>query len=354
MLKDTVDPLGKSFVVYRGVETRDNATYLAKEKLSSNYMPILMGTDVERYICDWTDTFVKFIPKELKSNADISMYEVPEKILIRRTGSQLIASLDTQQFLVIKNLYVIIPKTNLNAKYLLALLNSNLLNKYNQSVLDNAGDAFAQLKKTDIEKFPIRCINFTTLRESRLHCLDEIQRLYMQFICDSDNRLLLDLAHHHLTLQPKASDVVHDLLAYLAERMLDLNKEKHALQSAFLIHLETKLEIQPQPDKHSGKVGLEALKGKDRLLNYPRDYQKNEKALSFQEIQNILLENRRRFRLYPDNRLMREIEDEYGRNVEAIEPIKQQLKLTDNLIDSVVYKLYGLTEDEVRVVEGKD
>lgn len=67
-----------------------------------------------------------------------------------------------------------------------------------------------------------------------------------------------------------------------------------------------------------------------------------------------MLENRRRFRLYPDSRLMREIEDEYGRNVEAIEPIKQQLKLTDNLIDSVVYKLYGLTEDEVRVVEGKD
>ena len=136
--------------------------------------------------------------------------------------------------------------------------------------------------------------------------------------------------------------------------MLGLNKDKSSLQSAFLTYLEAKLEMQPHPDKNSGKSGLEVLKGKDRLLNYPRDYQKDEKALSFQEVVNILLENRRHFRQYPDNRLIREIEGEYESNVEAIEKIKQQLKLTDNLINSVVYKLYELNEDEVKMIEGKN
>ena len=33
--------------------------------------------------------------------------------------------------------------------------------------------------------------------------------------------------------------------------------------------------------------------------------------------------------------------------------IKQRLALTDKLIDHIVYRLYGLTEEEIRVVEGE-
>jgi len=65
-----VEPLSRSFTVYRGVETRDNEKYLASSQLSVEYKPILMGTDVNRYICEWTGTYVKFVPEELKSNAN--------------------------------------------------------------------------------------------------------------------------------------------------------------------------------------------------------------------------------------------------------------------------------------------
>jgi len=34
-------------------------------------------------------------------------------------------------------------------------------------------------------------------------------------------------------------------------------------------------------------------------------------------------------------------------------PLKGQLERTDRLIDLVVYRLYGLTEVEVEVVEGR-
>jgi len=34
-------------------------------------------------------------------------------------------------------------------------------------------------------------------------------------------------------------------------------------------------------------------------------------------------------------------------------PLKAQLGKTDRLIDQVVYRLYGLTEEEIGVVEGK-
>ena len=34
-------------------------------------------------------------------------------------------------------------------------------------------------------------------------------------------------------------------------------------------------------------------------------------------------------------------------------PIKEQLQRTDDLIDQIVYRLYGLTDEEIAVVEGK-
>lgn len=33
-------------------------------------------------------------------------------------------------------------------------------------------------------------------------------------------------------------------------------------------------------------------------------------------------------------------------------PIKARLAATDRLVDQVVYRLYGLTEEEIAVVEG--
>ena len=63
----------------------------------------------------------------------------------------------------------------------------------------------------------------------------------------------------------EASDIVHDLLAFLAEEMLRLNKEKRAVQCAFLDWLVDTLKIQPQPDK-DGKVGIVLLKHKANAL----------------------------------------------------------------------------------------
>jgi hypothetical protein len=39
------------------------------------------------------------------------------------------------------------------------------------------------------------------------------------------------------------------------------------------------------------------------------------------------------------------------KSLEKLLPIKQRLALTDKLIDQIVYRLYGLTEEEIRVVE---
>ena len=35
-------------------------------------------------------------------------------------------------------------------------------------------------------------------------------------------------------------------------------------------------------------------------------------------------------------------------------PLRERIRQTDELIDAVVYRLYGLTEEEIAIVEGKE
>ena len=43
----------------------------------------------------------------------------------------------------------------------------------------------------------------------------------------------------------------------------------------------------------------------------------------------------------------------YEQSLAQVLPLKDQLAKTDRLIDQVVYRLYGLTEEEIGVVEGR-
>ena len=45
------------------------------------------------------------------------------------------------------------------------------------------------------------------------------------------------------------------------------------------------------------------------------------------------------------------VKTEYEKSLFILLPIKEKLRKTDWLIDQIVYKLYGLTEEEIKLVE---
>jgi hypothetical protein len=236
---------------------------------------------------------------------------------------------------------------------LLSLLNSKLIWFWlSHTVSKLQGGAYA-MQAIYLVHAPIRRINFITPPDQRTYYLDKARLLYNQCINKNDQDCVLGFVNHHLSKEPEESDVVHDLLAFLAEEMIRLNKEKRAEQQAFLTWLTNNLKIQPQPDKKTGKVGIDALQGRARLVDYPGDYQKDEKELDFVALKNILLDNKKRMGVYLSDSLLATVEEQYHRSLDTVLPLKQQLKQTDKLIDQIVYKLYGLTEEEIQVVEGK-
>ncbi len=234
--------------------------------------------------------------------------------------------------------------------FYLAILNSSLQEwRFRLTSSNN------HVSTDEIASLPIRRVSFSTPSDQRASYLAKAKLLYNQCISKDDQDCVLGFINHHLSQEPEASDIVHDLLAFLAEEMLRLNKEKRAAQREFLDWLVDTLKIQPQADK-DGKVGIEALKYKAKLLDYPGDYQKSEDALKFTEIKSILLENKKRFLMYggPNEALLAKVEERYQQSLDIVLPLKKQLAQTDKLIDRVVYRLYDLTEEEIRVVEGQD
>jgi len=145
------------------------------------------------------------------------------------------------------------------------------------------------------------------------------------------------------------SDVVHDILAFLAKQMVEMNREKQKEMKGFLEWLEMQLKIKPGK---KGNTGIEALTGKTRLKNYLGDYQKNEEHLTFDEFWQILERNKAKIGANLKSReLFEAIKTEYKKSLSKLLPLKEKLCKTDWLIDQIVYKLYRLREEEIKIVE---
>jgi len=133
------------------------------------------------------------------------------------------------------------------------------------------------------------------------------------------------------------SDVVHDLLAHLAEQMMELNKKKQEVIKEALDWLEDSSGL-PVPD----------WKLKTMVQKF---HEKTEHDWKRAMRDNG---NRKRFRLekaswgsFEGDALVKLREA-----TETLQPTLKKIEATDWLIDQIVYRLYGLTEDEVEIVEG--
>ena len=129
--------------------------------------------------------------------------------------------------------------------------------------------------------------------------------------------------------------------------MIDLNKQKQTDVKRFLAWVEKRLRMQP---KNDGTTGIDSLTGKTILQGYLGDYQKGEDELPWQAFHYRLYQNRHRYAVSLSD-VEGEIQREYEKSLETLLPIKHELARTDALIDKIVYRLYGLTDEEIELIE---
>jgi len=258
------------------------------------------------------------------------------RLVIRRIISRqhrIHATLVDEDFVINKSYLLAIPKgTQYALEYLLAVLNSRLMSRAFVAMSDIAKrDDFPQLDIATVEELPIRRIDFTTPADERAALVYDFAALHIAGDCEA----ALTFAADQLAQQPQRTDVVHDALAHLARQMIDLHRGKREETAGFVAWLE----------RYIG-TPIHDLTGKTKLTDY------HEHDLG--TLIAVLKQNRAKIGINPDSRAAQEeIAREFEASLAKLNPLKERIAATDSLIDRIVYKLYGLTEDEIRIVEGE-
>ena len=164
-------PLGQLYAVNVGIKpyqakkghppqttgTVQKRPFDSDHRVNDLYRPCLRGGDIVRYLIAPTEVrFLKYGPWLAEPRPAIN-FDAPIKIVMRQTGDCLIAALDTERRLCLNNMHVVVPRdSSPDPLYALGIINSELMNWYYRTLNPEAGEALAEVKKTNVAALPIK------------------------------------------------------------------------------------------------------------------------------------------------------------------------------------------------------
>ena len=331
------------------------ADIVSKQEIG-NAKRFIDGKTLQRYNIDWDGRYIDYRQDEMYGPRVPELFE-SEKIVVRNlTGAneQLIVSYDNSGFycddlVVCVTFYENIEHTTAQTDfkgysrislpypsltYATALLGSSLLTWLFRVYFATGTlqGSYSHTYPQQVRAMPIRRINFVTSADERDRQLEKAKTLYQRCLDRGSIDCVLGFVKHHLTADPERSDIVHDLLAFLAEGMIEMNKTKGEEIRGFLRWLEREIGVE-----------IDTLKNKTGIQGYF--------DLSLEELLEILKRNRRSIPVDLSGRDFQEsLEREFTNSLAKLNPLLARIQQTDALIDQVVYQLYGLTDKEIAVV----
>jgi type I restriction-modification system DNA methylase subunit len=288
--KDTTD-LEKIGIWSDGVKIVGPAKDFAIQynKVDDSFFPILVGKDIEKFSLNWSGLYCCRDKSKIESHnaTDIRLREnsmfIRAKILIRKTGNEIVATIDTNNFYNEQSLFSYgVSDSNYNLEVILAILNSKLANFLLKENAFSKKETFPQIRLHWLKEFPI----------------PKVIRSKNEFI---------------------------KLISNVLQNKTDINKFKNKFSDYF-----------------SGQYKLEKLPKK--LENWSE--------LLFA---NFIAELNKAIKTAGHTPLTKKDEyewlDLFEENKTKAQTLKSQIDTIDKAIDKMVYELYGLSEEEIGIVE---
>jgi Alw26I/Eco31I/Esp3I family type II restriction m6 adenine DNA methyltransferase len=212
------------------------------------------------------------------------------------------------------------PGVDYDLGFFCALLNSQFIEwRFRLTSSNN------NVNNYEVDALPLREIKFSTAPAERKRLTTKARALYESSLATKAEHILdftdKELAANH-------ADVIHDLLAYLAGQMTDLNTEKQTTAKTFRADLK---------DFHD--IEVRSLTPKTKLAEFWK--------LETTELFAHLHANKIRIKESEEEK----IRSRFQKAKDKLIPLDSQINFTDTLIDQIVYRLYGLTADEIKIVE---
>ena len=173
----TLKSIVKEFT--RGIEAGKKDKSVSTE-ITANSKELLRGEDVSRYTINYCDWYVKPSKQDVVKFKKPELYEAKEKILIRRVGSDLQATLDTSSYWNLNTIYNLHVNQDYAFSYVLGLINSRLISFWFKNTFVFDDKLFPYARISQLEQIPIPNLNLTNKSEKAKH--DQIVLLVDQML----------------------------------------------------------------------------------------------------------------------------------------------------------------------------
>ena len=142
----------------QGIITGGNKKFISKEKTKIS-RKVLTGSNFNKYFLVWNGNYVLYDMEKLHRARTPEIFEQTEKIILRQTGSYPIATIDDEQYYTLDTVHngILINK-DFDIRYVLGLLNSQLLRYIYENSINETGKVFAQVKIIYINPLPIKVV----------------------------------------------------------------------------------------------------------------------------------------------------------------------------------------------------
>jgi len=347
------------------------------------------------------------------SNTDEDFLRATPKILLRQTGDSLIAALDNEGQLIIDSLYLFKPDGDYNSSVLTALFNSTLLNRLYQFYCPEMDRAFAQVKVVNLRPLPIpdvdlempedernewaqKCVSNidfgSTTEMSQIETIENVER---SIVDDVEYQLLSNLAEKIRLWKRKRNKLNTDLLDYLGNypegpnlpdvglfqptasneldatseeyenlRMGDVRVERN--QRDITIYATARYKPENKEAYETDRWGyteteykeaftLTNLSEKEAALLQafvPVATNKSDGFAGFRDNAtktNSLIDRLKSMTL-PEPGVVSDDLQRYLKTKTHADELDEKIKKTNQLIDEIVYDLYNLSDEEIKIV----
>ncbi|SFR47617.1 Eco57I restriction-modification methylase domain-containing protein [Halorubrum sodomense] len=416
-LKEYVDSV-------QGVITGNNDKFISSVKEDDRHRKLIRGNDIDRYTHNWSGEYVLYDKSEYDMskgarprdprfwNADVKI--MAQAIRNVQLDRRIVATVDRDQHVGLNSTISIItqPDTDISIFYLKSIVSSRIVNEYFRiCFVDN------NIATQNFESIPVPDVDPNVDTNTYEETLDELKHSHQVNDEDIDIGDVIEQYDKQVL-----GALFHDMLSYLARRIIDLKNQSQMLntnlldhlgRSQFNIDLNTVGLIQPQRESsevllHRTSTDLSNLRvGTARVeresLNtvlieatarYKPDdedahetdqwgYTETEYLPAFRitdltEREADLIEHfvpvavdeaggfanfretatktnslidRLKAIEVPDVDDVADDLENYLETKERAEELDAKIKQTDALIDEIVYELYGLTDEEIEIVE---
>ncbi len=240
-VKDNSKTLRDFSGVHVGMMIKDKNHHFENHSYDNKRDRVAVGRDLDKYIIGNENRF--FNANDVKifgGTKNIEKHKYCPKILLRKTGDNIVAAIDECGTFAEQSVYLIIPYENYNVFNLLGQIQSELCNFYFKEVLITNPKAYPYIQHYDVERLPINLNlmydkNYGELIKKITVIKNEIKNLKFNFITENKDYYKIiyhydQFKEHQLDFKQKLKDIITESNRILYEAYKFTKKDVSLIQ----------------------------------------------------------------------------------------------------------------------------